>query len=86
MSYMFDSSKNLKTIYASDKFVTTKVTSSTNMFRSCSKLTGGQGTKYDSNYIDKTYARIDGGTSSPGYFTDIADKDIPAPNSFATDS
>ena len=86
MSNMFGSSKNLKTIYASDKFVTTKVTSSTNMFRSCSKLTGGQGTKYDSNYIDKTYARIDGGTSSPGYFTDIADKDIPAPNSFATDS
>jgi len=23
----------------------------------------------NSSYIDKTYARIDGGTSSPGYFT-----------------
>ena len=32
-------------------------------------LSGGAGTTYNSSYIDKTYARIDGGTSSPGYFT-----------------
>ena len=56
------------------------------MFTSSSKLIGGAGTKYNSSYVDKTYARIDGGTSNPGYFTDIADKNIPAPNSFATDS
>ena len=86
MSYMFNGSSNLKTIYTSDKFVTTSVTTSTGMFGNMSKLVGGSGTKYNSSHVDKTYARIDGGTSSPGYFTDIADKDIPAPNSFATDS
>ena len=86
MSYMFSSSTNLKTIYVSNKFNTDKVTSSTYMFYGCTKLIGGAGTKYNSSYVDKTYAHIDGGTSNPGYFTDIADKDIPAPNSFAADS
>ena len=86
MSGMFYSATNLKTIYISDKFNTSNVTTSTNMFYYCTKLVGGAGTKYNSSYVDKTYARIDGGTSNPGYFTDIADKDIPAPNSFVTDS
>ena len=86
MGYMFSSSTNLKTIYVSNKFNTDKVTYSTYMFSDCTSLVGGAGTKYNSSYVDKTYARIDGGTSSPGYFTDIADKDIPAPNSFAADS
>ena len=86
MGYMFNNANNLKTIYVSSKFNIDTVTSSTNMFYGCTSLVGGSGTKYNSNYIDKTYARIDGGTSNPGYFTDIADKDIPAPNSFAADS
>ena len=86
MSYMFNTSTNLKTIYVGDKFNTNNVTSSANMFTDSTKLVGGAGTKYNSSYVDKIYARIDGGTSNPGYFTDIADKDIPAPNSFATDS
>ena len=37
----------------------------------CTKLVGGAGTKYDENHIDHTYAHIDGGTSNPGYLTDI---------------
>ena len=86
MEAMFYNSTNLKTIYVSNKFNTDKVTDSTSMFSGCTKLIGGAGTKYNSSYVDKTYAHIDGGTSSPGYFTDIADKDIPAPNSFAADS
>ena len=86
MSNMFNKATNLKTIYVSNKFNTDKVTSSTNMFTGCTNLVGGAGTKYNSSYVDKTYARIDGGTSNPGYFTDIADKDIPEPNSFSTDS
>ena len=69
MSYMFENTKNLKTIYASDKFVTNKVTSSTNMFSSSINLVGGAGTIYNSSKTDKTFARIDGGTSNPGYFT-----------------
>ena len=78
---------SIKTIYVSNKFNTSKVLSSNFMFSNSSKLIGGAGTKYSfSNPTDKTYARIDGGTSSPGYFTDIADKDIPDPVSFSTDS
>ena len=69
MSYMFYNSTNLKTIYVSNKFNTDKVTSSIGLFRGCTNLVGGAGTKYNSSYEDKTYARIDGGTSNPGYFT-----------------
>ena len=86
IGYMFRSATNLKTIYVSNKFNTGNVTNSSGMFTGSTNLVGGKGTKYNSSYVDKTYARIDGGTSNPGYFTDIADKDIPAPNSFATDS
>ena len=85
MSYMFNSATNLKTIYTSDKFNTGSVTTSTKMFTGSTKLVGGAGTKYNSSYVDKTYARIDGGTSNPGYFTAIADKPK-EPESFATDS
>ena len=82
MAQMFNSSTNLKTIYVSNKFNTDKVTDSSRMFRGCTNLVGGAGTKYNRSYIDKTYARIDGGTSNPGYFTDVADK----PSTFPTDS
>ena len=69
MTYMFYNNTNLKTIYASDKFNTNAVTSSDRMFYNTTNLVGGAGTTYNSSYVDKTYARIDGGTSSPGYFT-----------------
>ena len=81
MMNMFQGSSNLKTIYGSSKFVTTAVTNSTDMFKGATSLVGGAGTKYNSSYVDKTYARIDGGTSNPGYFTSI-----PEPNSFSSDS
>lgn len=81
MSNMFNGSTNLKTIYVSNKFNTDNVTSSTNMFNGCVSLVGGSGTKYNSSKIDKTYARIDGGTSNPGYFTDVSQK----PSTFDTD-
>ena len=81
MSFMFNNSIKLKTIYASNKFKTDLVTSSSNMFYNSTLLVGGLGTTYNSSYVDKTYARIDGGTRRPGYFTDIADK----PSTFGTD-
>ena len=71
MSNMFNSATNLKTIYASDKFNTDNVTNSSSMFSGSTNLVGGAGTKYTSYYTNKTYARIDGGTSSPGYFTKV---------------
>ena len=69
MFHMFFNDTNLKIIYANDKFNTNSVTDSTQMFTGCTNLVGGVGTKYDANHVDKTYARIDGGTSNPGYFT-----------------
>ena len=84
MNYMFSSSPNLTTIYVINKFLTDKVTSSSGMFSGDTKLVGGNGTKYNSSYIDKTYARIDT-SSTPGYFTKAAEKPG-VPSSFATDS
>ena len=68
MSWMFSNSSSLKRIYASDKFNTSKVTSSDYMFNDSTNLVGGNGTKYNSSYVDKTYARIDA-DGTPGYFT-----------------
>jgi surface protein len=71
MGSMFHGSYNLRTIYAGSGWSTAAVTYSANMFFNCPSLVGGQGTTYsESNPKDKTYARIDGGTSTPGYFTD----------------
>ena len=77
IEYMFHSAANLKSIYVSDKFNTSNVTTGTNVFYNCTNLVGGAGTTYNNSYVDKTYAHIDGGTSNPGYFTDIAEKDFP---------
>ncbi len=86
MEVMFAYMTNLKTIYASSKFVTTSVTSSTSMFEKSTNLVGGAGTAY-SNYEEdgSDFAHIDGGTSNPGYFTDVTDKPKD-PISFANDS
>lgn len=70
MQYLFYSCDKLKTIVVSDTFVTTNVTNQINMFPNDTALTGGMGTTFNSSYTDATYARIDGGTDSPGYFTD----------------
>ena len=66
---MFGSCNRLTTIYVSDKFVTTSARKSNQMFHMCNKLKGGSGTAWNENYIDMSYARIDGGSSNPGYFT-----------------
>ena len=71
MDNMFLSSYNLTTVYVGNNWNTDNVTNSTNMFLNARSIVGGAGTTYNSSYIDKTYAKIDGGTSSPGYFTAI---------------
>ena len=68
MTVMFYTDSQLRTIYVSDSFVTNNVSSSSSMFSSCNALVGGNGTTYNSNYMDKTYARIDV-SGTPGYFT-----------------
>lgn len=72
MFCMSRSPNSLTTIYVGKNWTTDRVTSSDSikMFNNCPKLQGGEGTTYAySNPDDKTWARIDGGTQSPGYFT-----------------
>ena len=81
---MFYGCTRLKTIYASGKFTMDSVREtdffgSYNMFRDCTALVGGAGTKYDENHITKGYARVDNPPDAPGYFTA---KDAPAPMTY----
>jgi len=70
MRAMFYGCTDLETIYARNDWNTAAVGNSVDMFFNCVRLVGGKGTTYDNNHTDKTYARIDGGPSNPGYFTD----------------
>ena len=69
MEGMFENCSALTEIIVSDAFVTTKVTSSPNMFSGCTLLKGGADTSYDGDHVDATYAHIDEGSTNPGYFT-----------------
>ena len=73
MSDMFSYCLALTTIYVesgTDWSSSTNLSDSTNMFKNCKKLAGGAETKYsEENPQDVTYARVDGGTKAPGYFT-----------------
>ena len=67
---MFNGCGNLITIYVAadagwDALATSQAAEV--MFASSTKLVGGAGTTYISQ--DGIYAKIDGGTASPGYFT-----------------
>ena len=80
MGYMFNSCYKLTTIYVREYNSTTgkgwtteNVTRSEKMFEKCTNLVGGNGTKYNSSYIDATYAQIDT-ADTPGYLTNIAMK------------
>ena len=66
MSYMFSRCSALTTIYASDKFVTSKVQSGRSMFSDCKNLKGTI-LNYKDSKTDHTYANC--GTN--GYFTPV---------------
>ena len=68
MNSMFWNSSALTTIYVSDKFVTTKVSSGAKMFEGCTSLKGAI-TEYDKNKTDNTYANY-----VDGYFTKLVGK------------
>lgn len=72
MTSMFANCTNLNKITVSNSFNTENVSDSNNMFNGCTSLVGGAGTGYDSTKVNKTYAKIDGGTESPGYFTGVS--------------
>ena len=60
----------LTTIYVdSNKWSTKNVTNSDGMFNNCTKLKGQRGTVYSWDHVDASYAKVDGGTSNPGYLT-----------------
>jgi len=69
MNNMFSDCSSLVTIRVGDGWTTSSVTSSDGMFYGCQRLTGGNGTQFDNNKTDKTYARIDGGDEGQGYLT-----------------
>ena len=71
MGGMFNGCTSLTTIYVGNNWDTSKLTSSTSstdMFKDCTLLVGGNGTVYDSTIVDKTRAVIDT-PSTPGYLT-----------------
>ena len=82
MNKIFYLCEELKKIYVSEYdeekhtgWTTEIVTNSEYMFFGCYSIVGGNGTTYNSNYTDVTYARIDT-EEAPGYFTNIKDKTI----------
>ena len=67
MHDMFWDSSALATIYVSDKFVTTKVSSGADMFKDCTLLKGA--IDFDGSKTDHTYANY-----KTGYFTKLVGK------------
>ena len=68
MRMMFGACLGLKTICCTNDWSTSSAVSD-NMFFNCKLLVGDKGTTFDSSVVDATYARPDGGTAGPGYFT-----------------
>ncbi len=68
---MFFNCINLRTILVSHRWTTENVIDDgvCTMFDGCASLVGGEGTVWDSDRTYYTYARIDGGSSNPGYLT-----------------
>ena len=69
MSKMFWDSSALKTIYVSDKFVTTKVSSGADMFKGCKNLKGFIEQNKNTDKTDHTYANY-----KTGYFSKLVGK------------
>ena len=69
MNSMFLGCSELNTIYAGSEWSTEAITNGENMFNNCTSLVGGQGTAYDADHTDYTYAHLDEGTQNPGYLT-----------------
>ena len=68
----FEGCKELTTIYVTADLEIKYYTTDSRMFKGCNKLEGYQGTKYAEVTVDKdksVYAKIDGGATSPGYYS-----------------
>jgi len=69
MTSMFEYCNKLTTIYVDGGWNTDKVKNAKYMFNCCTSIMGGEGTTYDINHVETSYARIDGAPNKPGYFT-----------------
>ena len=67
MTFMFNGCSSLHTIYCN--YDLGAQTTAAEAFYGCSALVGAEGTTYASGSVSNTYARPDGGSSKPGYFT-----------------
>ena len=77
MNVMFTECTSLTTIYAGAGWNTENVIESSGMFLECTNLVGSMGTAYNEDHTDVEYARIDGGTESPGYLTGLFSITLP---------
>ena len=68
MDSMFFDCRKIGGISVGDGWTTDNVQSSKLMFANCIKLRGENGTRYDKNYVDGSYAHIDQ-QGNPGYFS-----------------
>ena len=71
MRFMFYNCNQLRTIYVGNGWTMANEPDAYCMFLGCTSLVGGLGTTYSASHTDGEYAHIDGGSSYPGYFTDI---------------
>ena len=73
---IFSGCTHLSTIYVGHEWVIKNDANTSQMFRHCSKLVGGQGTAYTDVYdmtntvSDLRFAHVDGGEDHPGFFTE----------------
>ena len=74
MNQMFQGCSKLVTIYVGSGWNTDAVTYSSEMFYFCNNIKGSDGTTYDSENMDKTYARIGDGGENKGYMSDATMK------------
>ncbi len=72
MSNMFNGCSGLRCIFVGDGWNTNKVTMSDNMFLDCTSLTGGAGTAYNSAFVKKSFACVDGENNERGYLTSLS--------------
>ena len=67
---MFNACSSLTTIYATARTDMSVATTVKSAFYSCTnRLKGDRGTVWSSGHVDGDYARLDGGTDAPGYFS-----------------
>ena len=85
MVSMFESCTGLTMIYVSNEWSTVSANSHSLMFTWCYNLTGGNGTAFDPDYIDKTYAVIDK-DGQPGYLTGLFALKLPDNMEIVTDA